>query len=82
MFLGVPRIWEKLHAAISIKMQEAGAPAARAVPARDGGLRSRCAEKPRSAVERWASALRFALAYWLVLRALQNFIGLRRARSR
>ena len=24
IFLGVPRIWEKLHAAISIKMQEAG----------------------------------------------------------
>src|SRR5256885_16112237 len=24
MFLGVPRIWEKLHAAISIKMQETG----------------------------------------------------------
>ena len=26
MFLGVPRIWEKLHAAIHIKLQETGGP--------------------------------------------------------
>jgi len=77
MFLGVPRIWEKLHAAISIKMQETG------------GLRRRLfhkayeackplAEKPRSA---WSlgDKLTFAASYWTVFRALQNFIGLRNA---
>ena len=77
MFLGVPRIWEKLHAAIHIKLQETG------------GLRSALfhkaynackplAEKPRSA---WSATdkLTFAVSYWLVFRALQNFIGLRNA---
>ena len=78
IFLGVPRIWEKLHAAISIKMQEAGRLQQwlyrRALAA--------CApflEKSRAQYgwrERWTHAL----WYWLVLRALQNFIGLRRVR--
>ncbi|MEG0922156.1 MAG: AMP-binding protein [Comamonas sp.] len=75
MFLGVPRIWEKLHAAITIKMMETG------------GLRRKLydkayaacqplAEKPR---KNWSlgDKLRFGVSYWLVFRALQNFIGLR-----
>ncbi len=75
MFLGVPRIWEKLHAAITIKMMETG------------GLRRKLydqayaaclplAEKPR---QQWSlgDKLRFGASYWLVFRALQNFIGLR-----
>ena len=77
MFLGVPRIWEKMHAAISIKLQETG------------GLRRRffhtaynackpLAEKPRGT---WSTKdkLVFAASYWAVFRALQNFIGLRDA---
>ncbi len=77
MFLGVPRIWEKMHATISIKLQEAG------------GLRLRLfnkayaaclplAEKPRSS---WTTAekLTYFASYWSVFRALQNFIGLRKA---
>ena len=77
MFLGVPRIWEKLHAGISIKMQEAG-PLQRALYRRALAACAPLAEKPRSG---WTLAERgrFALAYWSVLRALQNFIGLRRA---
>ena len=77
MFLGVPRIWEKLHAGISIKMQEAG-PLQRALYRRALAACAPLAEKPRSS---WTPAERgrFALAYWSVLRALQNFIGLRRA---
>jgi long-chain acyl-CoA synthetase len=48
MFLGVPRIWEKLHAAISIKMQETAA-LRRALSAR---LADRAAgRKPRSQLE-------------------------------
>ncbi|MES2936716.1 MAG: long-chain fatty acid--CoA ligase [Pseudomonadota bacterium] len=75
MFIGVPRIWEKLHAAISIKMQEAGAPA-RWLFRRACDACAPLAEKPRA---RWTlgERLRFSVAYWLVFRALQNFIGLR-----
>ena len=78
MFLGVPRIWEKLHAGISIKMQEAGR-LQRALFRRALAACAPLAEKARSD---WtlAERARFALHYWTVLRALQNFIGLRRAR--
>lgn len=78
MFLGVPRIWEKLHAAISIKMQETG-PLRRALYRRAMAACAPLAEKPR---RQWSLAERLAWAasYWSVLRALQNFIGLREAR--
>ena len=78
MFLGVPRIWEKLHSAITIKMQEAGA-LQRALYRWAIGACEPFAEK--SAAQRsLAEKLRFGIAYGLVFRALQNFIGLRRAR--
>ena len=77
MFLGVPRIWEKLHASISIKVQESGPWRRRAF---DWALAQGAAlvDKPRS---RWSvlDRARHAVAYGLVLRALQNFIGLRKA---
>ncbi len=78
MFLGVPRIWEKLHAAISIKMQETG-PLRRALYARAMALCAPLADKPRA---QWSlgERLGYAASYWSILRALQNFIGLRRAR--
>ena len=78
MFLGVPRIWEKLHSAISIKMQESGALQQWLF----ANAMRRCqpfsekAAHQRSVVER----LTFAICYLLIFRALQNFIGLRRAR--
>ncbi len=78
MFLGVPRIWEKLHSAISVKMQETG-PLRRMLYER--GL-ARCrafahkAAHQRSVRERVV----FAWYYLLLFRALQNFIGLRRTR--
>ncbi|SHK07080.1 long-chain acyl-CoA synthetase [Marinobacter antarcticus] len=75
-FLGVPRIWEKLHSAIYIKMQETG------------GLRQRLFARAMSACEplatkpkaQWSvgERLTYSIYYWLVFRALQNFIGLRR----
>lgn len=78
MFLGVPRIWEKMHAAISIKMQETSAWRRwlyeRALAACDPFAHKAAAQ--RSAGE----ALVFGLCYWLVFRALQNFIGLREVR--
>lgn len=78
VFLGVPRIWEKLHASISIKMQEAGRLQQwlyrRALAACTPFLEK--SARQRSVGER----LTYALWYVLVLRALQNFIGLRRVK--
>ena len=77
MFLGVPRIWEKMHAAISIKLQETGG-LRRALFDRAYAACTHLAEKPRS---QWSLAdkARYFASYWTVLRALQNFIGLRNA---
>ncbi len=78
MFLGVPRIWEKLHSAINIKMLETGA-LQRWLFARAQAACAPFAHKApaqRSVGER----LTYGLWYWLILRALQNFIGLRRAK--
>ncbi|RQO84124.1 long-chain fatty acid--CoA ligase [Acidovorax sp. FJL06] len=77
MFLGVPRIWEKLHAAIHIKLQETGG-LRRALFHKAYNACKPLADKPRSA---WSAGdkLTYAASYWLVFRALQNFIGLRNA---
>jgi long-chain acyl-CoA synthetase len=75
MFLGVPRIWEKMHASISIKLQEAGG-LRRALFDRAYAACKPLAEKPRA---RWSPLERFTyfVSYWSIFRALQNFIGLR-----
>ncbi len=78
VFLGVPRIWEKMHSAIHIKMLESGR------------LRrwmyhtaiERCAPfcyKHASTLSA-GEKLTYWLSYLLVFRALQNFIGLRNCR--
>jgi long-chain acyl-CoA synthetase len=78
LFLGVPRIWEKLHAAIHIKLMEAGGWRRRLFEA---GLAA-CepfATKPKA--ERSLRETAVATFYHLVIfRALQNFIGLRKAK--
>ncbi len=76
-FLGVPRIWEKMQAAIHIKMVEAG------------GWRFALYEKMLKMCEPFSTKpphqrtfgekLKFQLGYWLFFRALQNFVGLRKA---
>lgn len=78
LFLGVPRIWEKLHAGIESKIHEVG------------GLRlslyqkairfaTQLANKPR---QRWSLLERgiWAIYYVMVLRSLCNFVGLRQCR--
>src|SRR5690606_14184096 len=77
MFLGVPRIWEKLHAAIEVKMLEAWRPV-RALYRRALRACAPFADKPASA-RSLSERCVYAFWYVLVLRALQNFIGLRRA---
>ncbi|MDP1656264.1 MAG: AMP-binding protein [Hylemonella sp.] len=77
MFLGVPRIWEKMHAAISIKLQETGGlrrALFRWAYAACAGL----AEKPRN-TWRLSDRAAYFLSYWAIFRSLQNFIGLRKA---
>ncbi|AOY89101.1 long-chain fatty acid--CoA ligase [Marinobacter salinus] len=75
-FLGVPRIWEKLHSAIYIKMQETGR-------FRQGLFRramKACEPMATKPDSQWSlmERLTYGAYYWLVFRALQNFIGLRR----
>lgn len=78
LFLGVPRIWEKLHAAITIKMQESHRPMQvlyqKALAACESFAHKSAAR--RTLRER----LVYGFWYWLVQRALLNFIGLRKAR--
>ncbi len=78
IFLGVPRIWEKLHASISIKLQETG----RLQRALFNRAWTRCEALSATPRAQWSLADRTAHAasYWLILRALQNFIGLRRVK--
>ena len=78
VFLGVPRIWEKMHSVILVKAEEAG------------GIRLWMFRSALSICEPFAEkrklswSLRehclFIICYWLVFRSLQNHLGLRRAR--
>ncbi len=78
LFLGVPRIWEKLHASIEIKIREAG------------GMRRRLYERAMAATlpfssmprSQWSRRQRLTHTfwYWVMLRALNNYIGLRKCR--
>lgn len=78
MFLGVPRIWEKLHSAIAIKLHESGGLRLRVFEA---GLRACTPFAHKAAHQRsLAERLTFWFYYLLIFRSLQNFIGLRKAR--
>jgi long-chain acyl-CoA synthetase len=78
VFLGVPRIWEKMHASIVLKMREAGA------------LRRWLFDQAFKAVELfahlprkdWSAGQRMHYGFWylLVFRSLCNFLGLRKCR--
>ena len=78
LFLGVPRIWEKLHASIEIKIREAGG-VRRSLYRHAFAAVSPFAGKARHA---WSLPERaiFAFWYWVILRSLNNFVGLRRCR--
>ena len=78
IFLGVPRIWEKLHASIEIKLREAGG-LRRWLYRRAFAALGPFGARPRDS---WRPTQRLAFAFWyvLILRALNNFIGLRECR--
>ncbi len=80
LFLGVPRIWEKLHSSITINIQDSGRFKRwlfdRCMAVGYKKANRRLAKKkinPGLALAWWAG-------YWLMFRALQNYIGLRHAR--
>ncbi len=76
LFLGVPRIWEKMHSSIHIKTLDSGRVNRMLVERAFAACEPFALTGPRM----WREKLTFALWYGLVFRALQNFIGLRRTR--
>lgn len=75
MFLGVPRIWEKLHSSIHIKLLESD-PIRRKLFEMAYAACEPFAEKS-PAQRSFGERIKFFIYYWLVFRSLQNFIGLR-----
>lgn len=77
-FFGVPRIWEKFHSGIQIKLREAGG-LRLALYGRAAASVGGFAERPR---ETWTAGQRALWAIWyvVVLRSLLNSIGLRKCR--
>jgi len=78
IFFGVPRIWEKFHSSIEIKLREAGGlrlwlykRAMKSTMALHGTPRSRWTLGQRALYGLW---------YLVILRALLNFVGLRKCR--
>ncbi len=78
IFFGVPRIWEKFHASIQTKIHEAGGLRLRLYQAAVRSLAS-TVSRPRSQWK-FIERVRWGIWYVLVLRALLNFVGLRRCR--
>jgi len=78
VFFGVPRIWEKFHASIQFKLREAGG---LRLALYERAMRSLTAfgSSPRAT---WRLGQRVVWAFWyvVILRALLNFVGLRRCR--
>ncbi|GLQ05079.1 AMP-dependent synthetase/ligase [Sneathiella chinensis] len=77
-FLGVPRIWEKLQSAVHIKMVEAGSLRLKLYQAALAQCEPFATKAPseRTLIEK----LKFQICYWAFFRALQNFVGLRKAK--
>ncbi|MGD9536879.1 MAG: long-chain fatty acid--CoA ligase [Alphaproteobacteria bacterium] len=77
-FLGVPRIWEKMHSLLRVKLEEAGGLRLWLFRRGFAACRPFCDVPPkrRSLKQR----LTFLLFYWLVFRPLQQHLGLARAR--
>ena len=74
LFLGVPRIWEKMHSAIHIKTLESTKLNRWLVKKAFAACEPFALTGPRT----FAEKATFQLWYWLVFRALQNFVGVRR----
>jgi long-chain acyl-CoA synthetase len=80
LFLGVPRIWEKLHSSITINIQDSS-PLKRWCFNRCMAAGYKIA-KERLNGKKIGLGLKMAefFGYWLIFRALQNYVGLRKSR--
>jgi long-chain acyl-CoA synthetase len=76
LFLGVPRIWEKMHSAIHIKTLDGGRFNQMLVERAFAACEPFALTGPRTVRDK----LVYAFWYALVFRPLQNFVGLRRTR--
>ncbi|MBC8442358.1 MAG: AMP-binding protein [Deltaproteobacteria bacterium] len=80
VFLGVPRIWEKLHSSITIKIQDSSRfqrfffDQCMAIGYKVANLRL---DKKKINL---GLKLSWRAGYWLIFRALQNYVGLRKVR--
>jgi long-chain acyl-CoA synthetase len=79
IFLGVPRIWEKMHATTTVKMQDASW-LKRTLFRRFAGASAATAARRRAGKATLADRLRRALADLLVFAPLRERLGLRRCR--
>ncbi len=80
MFLGVPRIWEKLHSSITINIQDASW-SKRWIYKNCMKIGYKKANmRLNSKKINFGLKLSWWAGYWLMFRALQNYIGLRKAR--
>ncbi len=77
IFLGVPRIWEKMHASVTLKMKDSSW-LKRTLFDWLGPRRLAIADRRRDGVRRAADTLEWTLGDALVFRALQERLGLRR----
>jgi long-chain acyl-CoA synthetase len=75
MFLGVPRIWEKLHSSIHIKLLESDPVRRRLFETAYVACEPFAEKSPRQ--RSLGQRIKFFIYYWAVFRSLQNFIGLR-----
>jgi len=80
LFLGVPRIWEKLHSSITINIQDSS-------PIKQWVFKHCMAigykkARLRLSHQKIGKGLQLAgwMGYWLMFRALQNYVGLRNSR--
>ncbi len=79
VFLGVPRIWEKVQAGVVLRMQDSS-PLKRWLFARCLALGQRVADPTRATPPGLLDRLRWRLADVLIFRPLQERLGLRRCR--
>jgi len=75
-FLGVPRIWEKLHSEIVLKINEAGGFRKKIF---DLAMKTCAPIRAESPVSwRFTDKIKLNFYYWIVFRALKNYMGLRK----
>ncbi len=79
VFLGVPRIWEKMHALVQVKMQDASW-LKRTLFKVFTRLGARIREREHNGQRRWWGPLVWFIGDLLVYRPLQERLGLRRCR--